>query len=178
MKFKIDHIDDINVLYNGKGKHDKIYIVVVCHDDDWPSRWYVKGFYRARSAKSFRLSDIKDGIESPDFAFQIAGGTIQSKHDKGYDHVWDAEYGRMGLPMTKPALLTELESVLNKTGPSDRNINGTTQYECIDDFGVDGVFIPGFRYMGMPCEHDANKLIMLNDLNEPVEVDSDLFKKI
>ena len=174
MNYTIEHIDDIRILYNGKGKHDKIYIVVTCRSDEWPEQWYVKGLYRARTGVKYNISEI-DLTQSKAFAMRSANDTVMEKIRKGYEELTDDRQNTyMGFPVTKSALLTKLQSIL-----SDGQTNDQTrldEYECIDDFGTKGQFIMGMHYMG--TLDDNFRLHMVNDDGKSVIVDRDNFKKV
>lgn len=173
MNYVIEHIDDIRILYNGKGKHDKIYIVVTCRNDDWPEQWYVKGLYRPRTRAKYNLSEITQ-TQSKVSAMRSADGTVMEKIRKGYEELMDDRQNTyMGFPATKSALLTKLQSILSE-GQSPAN-EQLEEYECVDDFGTKG-FIPWMRYMG--SMDNNGKLHMVNDDGKSVIVDRDNFRKV
>ena len=173
MNYVIEHIDDIRILYNGKGKHDKIYIVVTCRNDDWPEQWYVKGLYRPRTRAKYNLSEITQ-TQSKVSAMRSADGTVMEKIRKGYEELMDDRQNTyMGFPATKSAFLTKLQSILSE-GQSPAN-EQLEEYECVDDFGTKG-FIPWMRYMG--SMDNNGKLHMVNDDGKSVIVDRDNFRKV
>ena len=174
MNYTIEHIDDIRILYNGKGKHDKIYIVVTCRNDEWPEQWYVKGLYRSRTRAKYNLSEIAQTQSKP-FAMISANATVMEKIRKGYEELMDDRQNTyMGFPTTKALLLSELQSMLSNGQPTVEP--HLEEYECIDDLGAKGQFIPEMHYMG---KTDAQgKLHMVNDNGQSVVVDKDNFRKV
>ncbi len=174
MTYTIEHIDDIHVLYNGNGNHDKVYIVVVCRNNEWPEQWYVKGLYKPRTRKRYNLSNISQANFKIK-AVSSAASTVLEKIRKGYLELTDdSQNGFMGFPSTKAELLNELQTLLSGGQPSENT--RLEEYECIDDLGIRGKFIPGMHYMGNTDE--KNRLHMVNDDGKSVIVDPDNFQKI
>jgi len=174
MNYVIEHIDDIHVLYNNQGNHDKIYVVVTCRSDDWPERWYVKGLYRPRTRDTYSHSEIFQGNIKYQ-AIATSTHTVSEKLKKGYYEITDDRLNEhLGFPATKADLLNELQDLISDT-PKSRS-EKLDEYECVDDLGMPGQFIPGMRYMGS-IDHNG-KLHMVNDDGKSVVVDRDNFRKV
>ena len=174
MNYTIEHIDDIRVLYNGQGNHDKIYVVVTCRSDEWPEKWYVKGLYRPRTRAKYNLSEIFQGYLKSQ-ALSTSTYTVREKLKKGYSEIVDDRLNEnLGFPTTKADLLNELQDLISDA-PKSR-AEKLDEYECLDDLGIQGQFIPGMHYMGKTDTQD--NLHMVNDDGQSVVVDKDNFRKV
>lgn len=175
MNYTIEHIDDIHILYNNQGKHDKIYIVLVCRSDEWPEQWYVKGLYRPRTRAKYNLSEITQRSVK-ESAKHAALAIVDEKIRKGYRVVADDNSNtHLGFPATKSALALDLQNLISGVMKSpDVKLD---EYECVDDLGMPGQFIPGMRYMG---KLDASGVLhMFNDNNKSVIIPlKDNFQKV
>lgn len=179
---------DVTVLYNGNGKHDKLYIVATLCYTDSPDVCDILGFYKARTATRWNVSFIEKEMLYQDsiFAHQRA---VAKKTSKGYGiKLEDKELLSLGVDplVVLSTSLGQIGSRLRMSGDSANDENSSVQaeapanheFECVDDFGVKGHFIIGCIYLGRTYQTDVSKLEMENDNGQTMIVDRELFKLV
>ena len=177
---------DVTVLYNGNGKHDKLYIVATLCYTESPEMCDILGFYKARTATRWNVSFIEKEIlyQNSLFTHQRA---VAKKTIKGYEiKLEDKELLSLGVdPLV--VLSKSLGQIGSRLRMPVESENGTAvqaeapakhEFECVDDFGVKGQFIIGCVYLGRTYLADVSKLEMENDNGQTMIVDRELFKLV
>lgn len=176
---KISHPDEnLSVLYNGNGNHDKIYAIALMKD--FEGQYHIYGFYKARTAKTFRWTKVATHQGHVEARTEFVSLRLK-KTQKGYVEVkTDKNLKKLGLEDFQ-TLAARLES-LAATGSE---LNGETavegkevelsDFECLDDFGFQGIFAIGCWYSGY---WDGSSLFMLGDDGKPRKVDPDNFATV
>ena len=167
--------EDLVVLYNGNGKHDKIY--VIARMKDFSGKYHLYGFYKARTAKAFRWTLLASEYD-PVKLHNSFSYTYRQKIQKGYERIQsDGDLKNLGLENLQSLAkrLTDLAYSGKELSAGEASTGEEVEisdYECLDDFGFQGVFAIGCLYPGY---WRGSKLTILDDDKKPHEVDSDNF---
>ena len=172
---------DVSVLHCNEGKSNKLYVIATYHDET-NQVYGCFAMYKAVNASRWNCNSIASWTTQHK-AERDSLAQKYKKTSKGYHELLtDIELIKVGLmPRSELCFDIELkvaEVVYNQTiidPVNDGTPGEPVEYECVDDFNTDGLYVVGCIYPGFMKD---GRLYIEADDGQARKVEIDQFKRV